>query len=182
MHAKRCSESWGGNGGEKSVWTLLSFLFLFEGAVGRAEWLSEHQMNAGIHAASEGFQHPFKPRALLERAPKALCRGPWEGSSCLEYLSQHGERGSFVPGSHGQGESPGEKKEAFRFLQQRFAGSRARGGRSPSAGPAAPRHLSSRGTAYVMLVAPRLSLGSGVCLRSLHPGVEVCRQRGDSQN
>lgn len=70
-------------------------------------------MNVGIHSASEGFQHPFKPRALLERAPKALCRGPWEGSSCLEYLSWHGERGSFVPGSRRQGESLEEKKGAF---------------------------------------------------------------------
>lgn len=154
----------GGKRREKSIWTLLSFLFLFEGAVGRAEWLSECRMNAGIHLASEGFQHPFKPRALLEQAPKALCRGPWEGSSCLGYLSQHRERGSFVPGSRGQGESPGEKKEAFCLLQQRFAGSRAWGGWSPSTSPAAPPHLLCHGTVYVVPIAPHLSPGTGICL------------------
>lgn len=67
-------------------------------------------MNAGIHTASKGFQHLFKLRALLEQAPKALCRGLWEGSSCLEYLSQHRERGSFVSGSPRQGESLGEER------------------------------------------------------------------------
>lgn len=118
---------------EKSIWTLLSFLFFFEGAVGRAEWLSEHQMNVGIHTGSGAFQLPFKPRALLERAPKALCRGPWEGSSCLQYLSRHRERDGFVPGCGGQDESPAEKKGAFCLLQQRFAGSpvSARGSPSP---------------------------------------------------
>lgn len=70
-------------------------------------------------------QHPFKPRAPLERAPKALCREPWEGSSCLEYLSRHGERGSFVPGSRRQSESLVEKKRAFCLLQERFDVSRA---------------------------------------------------------
>lgn len=106
---------------EKSVWTLLSFLFLFEGAVGRAEWLSEHGMNAGIHTS---FQHPFKPRALLERAPKALCRGPWEGSSCLQYLCRHRERASFVPGCGRQDESPAEKKGAFASCNKGLLGAR----------------------------------------------------------
>lgn len=134
---------------EKSIWILLSFLFLFEGAVGRAEWLSEHGMNAGIHT---GFQHPFKPWALLEQAPKALCRGPWEGSSCLQYLCRHRERDSFVPGCGGQDESPAEKKGAFCLLQQRFAGSpmSAPGSQSPR-DPVAPHHLVCHGKVYLML-------------------------------
>lgn len=179
MHAKRCCEKKGGgekNGGRKAFGTLLSFLFLFEGAVGRAEWLSECRMNAAIHSASEGFQHPFKPRALLERAPKALCREPWEGFSCLQYLSRHRERDSFVPGSLGQGESPGrEEKGFFCLLQRRFAGSPAQGGRSPRASPAAPCHLLCHAWHSVRDAREHRAClwASGICLSSLRPGEEV---------
>lgn len=135
--------------------------------MGRAEWLSEHRMNAGIHTGSRAFQHPFKPRALLEQAPKALCREPWEGSSCLQYLCRHRERGSFVPGCGEQDESLVEKKGAFRVLQQRFAGSRrvsAQGGHSPR-NPVVPHHLMCYGTVYLM------SLSADISLQSQHGGV-----------
>lgn len=165
----------------KSIWTLLSFLFFFEGAVGRAEWLSEHRMNAGIHTGSGAFQHPFKPRVLLERAPKALCRGPWEGSSCLQYLCRHRERGSFVPGCGGQDESLAEKKGAFCLLQQRFAGSRhvsARGSWSPR-NPVVPHQLLCHGVVYLMSLGSGtvylMSLGSDISLQSQDGGVSLHR-------
>jgi len=67
------------------------------------------------------------------------------------------------------------RKEPFVSCNKGLLGAVHRGGWSPSASPAAPRHLLCRGTVYVTPVAPRLSLGSGICLQSLHPGVEVCR-------
>lgn len=87
VHAKRCSERGESPRRGRKAFGLCFYFCLFEGAVGRAEWLSEHRMNAGIHT---GFQHPFQPRDPLEQAPKALCRAPWEGSCCLQYLTGKG--------------------------------------------------------------------------------------------